>query len=87
MMSTALEIDPRAAIRAEPFGALAYHYDTRRLVFLNDPILVRVIGVLASHASVTDALDACHVDPARRSSFVAAIGRLADAGVLRERGR
>ena len=30
----ALQLDPEVALRREPFGALAYHYGTRRLTFL-----------------------------------------------------
>ena len=30
----ALQLDPEVALRHEPFGALAYHYGTRRLTFL-----------------------------------------------------
>jgi putative mycofactocin binding protein MftB len=29
----------RKSLRPEPFGALAYHYGTRRLVFLKDAML------------------------------------------------
>lgn len=84
-MDGALELDPRAAIRPEPFGALVYHYDTRRLVFLNDPTLVQILASLDRHDSVGDALDTFGVAPDRRASFAAAIDRLVDAGVLRER--
>ena len=43
LVDRALELAPRVALRPEPFGALAYHYDTRRLVFLKDRDLVRVV--------------------------------------------
>ena len=36
-------LHPQVALRPEPFGALAYHYDTRRLVFLKHPDVVRVV--------------------------------------------
>lgn len=83
--ASSLDIDPRAAIRPERFGALGYHYDTRRLVFLRDPDLVTVVAALASHQTVAATLDACDVGPERRGAFVAAIGQLLTAGVLRER--
>ncbi|MFM9132033.1 MAG: mycofactocin biosynthesis chaperone MftB, partial [Actinomycetota bacterium] len=38
----------------EPFGALAYHYGNRRLVFLRHPDVVRVVKSLAGHASLRD---------------------------------
>ncbi len=32
-----LELHPQVALRPEPFGALAYHYGNRRLIFLKHP--------------------------------------------------
>ena len=37
------EKHPQVAIRPESFGALAYHYGNRRLVFLKAPALVTVV--------------------------------------------
>ena len=42
MLDRRLALPPRVALRPEPFGALAYHYDTRKLVFLKHPDVVRV---------------------------------------------
>lgn len=86
-LGEALELDPRAALRPEPFGALAYHYDTRRLIFLNDPALVSVVEALGHHDSIGATLDACGVAPERHGAFIAAIDRLLAAGVLRVRPR
>jgi putative mycofactocin binding protein MftB len=38
-----LALDPQVALRPEPFGALAYHYGNRRLIFLKHPDVVRVV--------------------------------------------
>ena len=38
---------PQVALRPEPFGALAYHFGTRRLSFLKTPVLVTVVESLA----------------------------------------
>ena len=38
-----LELHPQVALRPEPFGALAYHYGNRRLVFLKSPDVVAVV--------------------------------------------
>ena len=43
MLDRRLELDPRVAMRPERFGALAYHYGNRRLIFLKHPDVVRVI--------------------------------------------
>ncbi len=49
---------PSVALRPEPFGALAYHFGTRRLVVPEDPELVDVVSGLAEHPDVHAALDA-----------------------------
>ena len=71
-------------MRPEPFGALAYHYGNRRLIFLKHPDIVRVVEALGDHDSVREALIACDVDEVRWPSFVVALESLARSGVLRE---
>ena len=41
----------QVALRPEPFGALAYHYGTRRLVFVKSPVLVQVLEDLPKTAT------------------------------------
>ena len=48
LVDRALELAPRVALRPEPFGALAYHYGTRRLVFVKDRQLAAEPHVLAA---------------------------------------
>ena len=78
-------LDHRVALRPESFGALAYHFGTRRLSFLKHPQLVRVIEVLGDHASVNDAYAAVGVQDAQRPAFGRALGTLADSGMIVER--
>ncbi len=82
---SALELDPRVALRPEPFGALAYHYGTRRLTFLRSPDLVALVEDLRLHASVDDALAASQIDERRWPSFRMAIESLAESGFVRDR--
>ena len=82
--SRALTLHPQVALRPEPFGALAYHYGNRRLVFLKHPDVVRVVGALGAHASVDAALDACAIDPARRPTFHRALASLVASEMLLE---
>ena len=82
-----LTLHPRVALRPEPFGALAYHYDTRRLVFLRHPDVVRVVQVLEEHDSPADALRACDIDERRWPAFERALTSLYDSGMLCEADR
>ena len=81
----ALELHPRVALRPEPFGALAYHYDTRRLVFLKHGDVVRVVEQLSSHATLAACFDACRIDVHRRPAFERAISALIEAEMVRDR--
>jgi mycofactocin biosynthesis protein MftB len=84
-LDTALEVHPQVALRPEPFGALAYHYGNRRLVFLKSPDILAVVQSLSEHASVGDALQACGVAERRWPSFVSALESLEHSEVVRGR--
>ena len=85
MLDRRLALDPQVALRPEPFGALAYHYGNRRLIFLKHPDVVRVVQALGDHATVADALRACDIDERRWPSFVDALeSLLVRSEVLRE---
>ena len=72
------------ALRPEPFGALAYHYGNRRLVFLRDPDLVRVVEGLGGHESAESTFDAVGVPAGRRPAFGRALASLQRADVIAE---
>ena len=84
MLDRRLTLDPQVALRPEPFGALAYHYGNRRLIFLKHPDVVRVVRSLGDHTSVADTLRACDIDEARWPSFVDALESLVRSELLRE---
>ena len=56
-----MQLDPQVSLRPEPFGALAYHYGTRRLVFLKDRDVLAVANALESHPSLAATLQACGI--------------------------
>lgn len=85
ILSAALELHPQVALRPEPFGALAYHYGNRRLVFLKHPDMVTVAQRLAAHSSLAETLQACEIAATRWSSFAAAFENLLTSEVVRER--
>jgi putative mycofactocin binding protein MftB len=84
MLDRRLALDPQVALRPEPFGALAYHYGNRKLIFLKHPDMVRVVRALGDHDSLADTLRACGIDEARWPSFDKALAALTDSEMLRE---
>jgi putative mycofactocin binding protein MftB len=73
------------ALRPEPFGALAYHFGTRRLCFLKTPQLVAVVRSLADHPDVHTALDAAAVPATARAAHLGALASLAAGGLIEPR--
>jgi putative mycofactocin binding protein MftB len=74
-------LDPDVALRPEPFGALAYHYGSRRLTFLRSPLLVDLVRDLAEHPTVDDAVTALVPAP-RRAGFLRALASLAESSFI-----
>jgi mycofactocin biosynthesis protein MftB len=71
-------LDPAVALRPEPFGALAYHYGSRRLTFLRSVRLADLVRQLGDHDSVEAALAAA-VPEAERPAYRRALASLADS--------
>jgi putative mycofactocin binding protein MftB len=78
-------LHPSVGLRPEPFGALAYHFGTRRLTFLKDPTLTAIVRSLADHQDVDTAIAASDAPASRHPTYRAALARLADAEVICER--
>ncbi len=85
LLERSLELHPQVALRPEPFGALAYHYGNRRLVFLKHRDMLAVARVLSQYPTLADALAACDIAPSRWPSFAKAIQSLIESEVVRER--
>ncbi|MGB5756795.1 MAG: mycofactocin biosynthesis chaperone MftB, partial [Acidimicrobiales bacterium] len=75
-------LHPRVSLRPEPFGALAYHYDNRRLNFLRSPDLVELVRSLEHHRSPRAAFDAVGLDERRWPAFTKALAALARSDFL-----
>jgi putative mycofactocin binding protein MftB len=80
----AYEKHPQVAIRRENFGALAYHYGNRRLVFLKTPALADVVETLGDYPSAADAL-AAYVPAGGHDSYCRALSGLLASDVIRAR--
>lgn len=81
----AWSLAPSVALRPEPFGALAYNFDNRRLTFLKRPELVAVVRGLAEHADVGSTLAAVGVPTPQHAAYLEALDGLAAAEVIRPR--
>lgn len=75
-------LNPQVALRPERFGALAYHFGTRRLSFLKSPQLLAVVEALADHPSARDACRAVGVADREMPSYEAALGTLARTDMI-----
>lgn len=73
------------ALRPEPFGALVYHFGTRKLSFLKTPELVTVVSGLENHPDVHAAIDAAGVEESQRPAYLRALAGLAANGTIEER--
>lgn len=78
----AWRLHPRVSVRPEKFGALLYHYDTRRLTFLKDPRLLAVVDALSHEPSPRAACAAAGLEPAEHPRFLSALGRLAAVSMI-----
>jgi putative mycofactocin binding protein MftB len=81
--STRYRLDPQVALRPEPFGALAYHYGSRRLTFLRTPLLAEVVRRLGDYDSADAALADC-VPSKSQPAYRRALASLADSEFIRE---
>ena len=77
----AWRLNPQVALRDESFGALAYHYGNRRLVFLKSRTLVALVSSLGGYQSADEAL-ADLVPDGERRAYARALARLAAAEVI-----
>jgi putative mycofactocin binding protein MftB len=75
-------LSPSVALRPEPFGALAYHFGNRKLIFLKRPELVAVVRGLASAADVRSALVAAGVPEAGWPAYLSALDGLAASDMI-----
>lgn len=83
MLDETWAMSPSVALRPEPFGALAYHFGNRKLIFLKSPELVAVVRALGTGAAVRDALAEAGVPQAQWTAYESALQGLADSDMIR----
>jgi putative mycofactocin binding protein MftB len=77
----AWQLNPQVALRDESFGALAYHYGNRRLVFLKSRLLVELVSSLHEYPSAGAAIAAV-VPAGQHVAYRRALARLAASEVI-----
>ncbi|GJF15624.1 mycofactocin system protein MftB [Mycolicibacterium cyprinidarum] len=75
-------LHPQVAVRPEPFGALLYHFGTRKLSFLKNTTIVEVINSLADHPDARSACRAAGIDDASQAPYLHALGVLVQSAML-----
>ena len=78
-------LHPQVSLRPESFGALAYHFGTRRLSFLKSRTLLTVVESLADQPTSDDACRAAGVPSAELDTYTRALATLARTGMICER--
>ncbi|MBN9109039.1 MAG: mycofactocin biosynthesis chaperone MftB [Pseudonocardia sp.] len=82
---SAYRCSPQVSLRPESFGALVYHFGTRKLSFLKTPQLVDVVTGLEKHSDVHAAIDAAGVAETERPAYLTALAGLAASGTIEAR--
>lgn len=78
-------LHPQVAVRPEPFGALLYHFGTRKLSFLKNRTILAVVQSAAAHETLRNALRGNGVGPADEPPYVHALDVLAASNMLVQR--
>ncbi|WP_081437482.1 MULTISPECIES: mycofactocin biosynthesis chaperone MftB [Rhodococcus] len=76
------KLHPQVALRPEPFGALLYHFGTRKLSFLKNRTIVAVVEALPSHADARSALRAQGIGDDAAAQYARALGTLAESHMI-----
>ena len=79
------QLHPQVSVRPERFGALLYHFGTRRLSFLKSPALLAVVSSLADAPSARAACQDAGVSAAELPAYATALETLASSQMIRAR--
>jgi putative mycofactocin binding protein MftB len=85
-LQRAWRLHPQVSVRPERFGALLYHFGTRRLSFLKSPTLLSVVNGLAAAPTAALACTTAGVPEAQLPSYRSALATLAASQMICEQG-
>ena len=78
-------LHPQVSVRPERFGALLYHFGTRRLSFLKSPALLTVVRSLDGAPTARAACTDPGVTAAELPAYTSALATLAGSRMICER--
>jgi putative mycofactocin binding protein MftB len=81
-LDAAWRLHPQVSVRPERFGALLYHFGTRRLSFLKSPALLTVVRSLESEPSARSACSRAGVGTADLPAYTRALATLAASQMI-----
>jgi mycofactocin biosynthesis protein MftB len=84
-LDAAWQLHPKVSVRPERFGALLYHFGTRRLSFLKSPTLLTVVRSLQDEPSAYEACSKAGVREADLPLYQRSLGVLATSQMILER--
>ncbi|MFD7206579.1 mycofactocin biosynthesis chaperone MftB [Streptomyces sp. NPDC059893] len=84
-LDRAWDLHPQVSVRPEPFGALLYHFGTRKLSFLKDRTLLAVVQALATAPTARSACATAGVPDAELPRYGRALTALAQSSMVVER--
>ena len=81
-LDRAWALAPQVSVRPERFGALLYHFGTRKLSFLKNRTIVEVINSLSDHPDVRSACRAAGLQDDQLTPYLHAMGVLVSSNML-----
>jgi mycofactocin biosynthesis protein MftB len=81
-LDAAWRLHPQVSVRPERFGALLYHFGTRRLSFLKSRALLTIVSSLDSQPSARAACTAAGVAPHELTAYARALETLAAGSMI-----
>ena len=82
VLDDAWQVHPKVAVRPEPFGALLYHFGTRRLSFLKNRTVVGIVQSLPDYPDARSACAAAGVNESAMPAYATALATLAGSNMI-----
>ncbi len=85
LLDRGYDLSPGVSVRPESFGALLYHFGTRRLSFLKDRRLLQLVQRLPEHATAREACLATGLTRDELPTYERALSTLISTDMIVER--